>query len=332
MKMTKVLVLFSFFLLVFISGCGKNKKGDKVVLRLASVLPAEHPTSQAMEFFKNRLGEISNGKIEVQLFLNSQLGNATETIEFCQAGNIEMTGASVAPLTQFVPELNALSMPFIFRNSRHAYRVVDGPVGKLFAEKLRTINLHTVCFFDAESRNIMTKKGPITRPKDLRGMKIRVMSAPLMIDTVNALGASAIPMSQGEVYTALQTGVLDGWENNPPTTLTFKMYETGCIYYARTEHLMVPDLVLINKKLYDSLNEQMRGYINQAARETTEKQRELWTKGVKEAEDKLEKAGMKFNDVEKELFSKRVEKIYEEYYKKYGDEFKRICEQIKATK
>ncbi|MHC4122857.1 MAG: TRAP transporter substrate-binding protein [Planctomycetota bacterium] len=332
MKKITVLILLLLSISVLVNGCGKTEKGNKIILKVASVLPADHPSSEALEFFSKRLAEISKGKIEVRLFLNSQLGKESETIEMCQAGNLEMVFMSVAPLTQFIPELNALSMPFIFRDSQHMYKVVDGPIGKHFSQKLNAINLETLCFFDSGSRNIMTKKGPINRPEDLKGMKIRVMSAPLMVATIEALGASAIPMNQGEVYTALQTGVLDGWENNPPTTLSFKMYETGCIYYAHTKHLMVSDLLLINRKLYEALDDQTRAYINTVAKEATLKQRELWQQSEQKTIKKLEELGMKFNKVDKTIFSQRVDNVYEDCYKKYGDEFKRICEQIKSTR
>ncbi len=327
-----ILSLVLIFICFQICGCSKRQDGDKLVLRLATVLPSDHPSCQALEFFKNRLGELSQGRIDVQLFMNSQLGKEAETIEMCQAGNIEMIYVSVAPLTQFVPELNALSMPFIFRDNEHAYQVVDGNIGKYYSEKLKAIDLRILCFFDAGSRNIMTKTGPVIKPEDLRGKKIRVMSAPLMVDTVNALGASAVPMSQGEVYTALQTGVLDGWENNPPTTLSFKMYETGCIYYAHTQHLMVPDLLVINTGLYESLDDQTKKLIDRAASEATLKQRQLWNESETKTIEILKSHGMSFNDVDKELFSQKVEGIYDQYYKKYGERFKKICETIKATK
>lgn len=331
MKKFSVCLLFIVcFSLILIVGCGKTKSSDKTVLKIATVLPTDHPSSKALEFFRDTISEISGGKIQVQIFLNSQLGKQVESIELCQAGNIEMVFVSTAPLTQFIPELNALSMPFIFRDNIHAYQVVDGDVGKSLAEKLEKINLRSLGFFDAGSRNIMTKKGPVTGPDDIRGMKIRVMGAPLMIDTVNALGASAISMSQGEVYTALQTGVIDGWENNPPTALSFKMYETGCIHYAHTEHLMIPDTLIISKNFYDQLEPLAKSWVEQAAKKTVHQQRQLWQQSEQQTIDQLKAAGMVFNSVDKTAFKARVEPVYKRYYKKFGTEFKEICEKIKA--
>jgi tripartite ATP-independent transporter DctP family solute receptor len=339
----KIAYAFLFYLgcaLLFVS-CGGRDSGqggqqgaapEKAVIKIASVLPAEHPSSQALEFFKTRLGELSGGKIEVQLFLNSQLGSAEESIQNCQGGNIEVTFASVAPISQFVQEFNALAMPFIFRDKPHEFSVVDGEIGKKLSQKLEAIGLRNLCYFDAGSRNIMTKKGPIQKPEDLKGMKIRVMQSKLMVDSINALGASAVAMSQGEVYGALQTGVLDGWENNPPTALSFKMYETGCVYYAWTRHLAVPDLLLINLKFYNNLSEEMKGYINQAARETIVKQRQLWKENEQAAVEELKARGMKFNEVNIADFASKVGPVYDEVYAKYGNEFEEICKAIKDLK
>lgn len=305
---------------------------NKIVIKIASVLPAEHPSSRALDFFKNRIEELSTGNAEVQLFLNSQLGSAEESIQNCQGGNIEVTFASVAPISQFVPEFNALAMPFIFRDKPHEFAVVDGEIGKKLSQKLETIGLRNLCYFDAGSRNIMTKKGSIQKPEDLKGMKIRVMTSKLMVDSINSLGASAVAMSQGEVYGALQTGVLDGWENNPPTALSFKMYETGCIYYAWTRHLAVPDLLLINSQFYNNLSQEMKGHIDQAAQETVVKQRELWKEKEQAAVEELKGKGMKFNEVNIADFASKVGPVYDEAFAKYGKEFEEICKAIKDLK
>lgn len=327
------LIGFLLLVLITVTGCGNADPDapDTIELRLASVLPEDHPSSQALKFMKDRLATASDGRLDLQLFFNSQLGQETETIEMTQTGTIEMLFISCAPMTQFVPELNALTMPFIFRDSVHQYRVVDGPVGARFRDMLAEKALQVLCFFDAGSRNIMTKQGPITTPDDLKNLDIRVMGSPLMVATVNALGATAVPMPQGEVYTALQTGNLDGWENNPPTALTFKMYETGCTYYARTQHLMIPDLLIINTAVYEDLPPELRTVLDDVARETTEKQRQLWTAAEQDTIAILKEEGMTFNDVQKDLFIDRVEPVYADMYKKYGASFEDICEQIRNT-
>lgn len=326
-----LIVLIALSLCLFSLSCSQKKDDDKTVIRIASVLPEDHPSSKALEYFKERLSELSEGTIEVKLFLNSQLGKDTESIELCQGNNIEAVFMSVAPMTQYISDLNALAMPFIFRDSEHLYHVVDGQIGQLFAEKLKSLNFHILCYCYAGSRNVMTKKGPVRTPKDVKGMKIRVMGAPLTVDSINAIGASAISMSQGEVYTALQTGVIDGWENNPPTALSFRMYETGCLYYAHTQHLMIPDLLLMNLSFYSQLDPQLKSWVDLAADETQLKQWELWEQSEAEIIEKLKAAGMKFNQVDITLFRDCVKVVYDKYYDKYGQEYKNVCEEIMET-
>ncbi len=324
-------ILIAFFCCLPSLSCSRKEDDGRTIIRVASVLPEDHPSSKALVFFKERLKELSGDTVDVKLFLNSKLGKDTEAIELCKSNNIEAVFMSVAPLLQYIPDLNALAMPFIFRDSEHFYNVVDGQVGQMFAEKLKSNNFHTMCYCYAGSRNIMTKQGPVNSPEDVKGMKIRVMGAPLMEDSINAIGASAISMSQGEVYTALQTGVIDGWENNPPTTLSFRMYETGCVYYAHTQHLMIPDLLLMSQSFYSQLVPEVKGWVDQVTDETRDKQRQLWEQSEEETIEKLKLAGMKFNQVDKELFRDCVKGVYDKYYEKYGREFKKVCEEIIAT-
>ncbi len=312
------------------ASCGRREQAGETI-RIASVLPAEHPSSQALVFFQQRLEELSDGEVRVRLFLNSQLGNDIETVEMCQMGNIEAVFISSASMSQFIPELTALSMPFIFRDSEHVYAVVDGPVGDGFREKLGGINFRVLGFYDAGSRNMMTNTGPIESPADLAGMKIRVMPAPVLVDTINALGAAAISIPQGEVYTGLQTGVIDGWENNPQTAASFRMYETGCIHYAHTKHLMIPDMLLLNRSFYAGLAPHVRAWVDQAAREAELHQRARWQESEKATVEQLQEAGMKFNRVDLEPFRARVDSVYETYYHRYGPEYEAICRRIAET-
>jgi TRAP-type C4-dicarboxylate transport system substrate-binding protein len=178
---------------------------------------------------------------------------------------------------------------------------------------------------------VMTKNGPIECPADLDGKKIRVMPSRLMIDTLNAMGASATDMAQGEVYSALQTGLLDGWENNPPTCLSFKMYETGCTHFAWTRHLAIPDVMLLNKDYFTQLTEQEKQWVTQAARDTVSEQRRLWNEGEQQAVARLREANMTFNEVDMAAFRSAVASVYAKYYEKYGATFKQTCEEIRSV-
>lgn len=315
-----------------VAGCAGRADDGKRVLKVASVLPAEHPSSKALAFFRDRVKELSAGAMEVQLFLNSQLGDNIDTLDSCRGGNIEMIFTSISPLAQYNQQLHALSMPFIFRDTAHQYATVDGPVGREVEAEIDRTGFKCLAFFDAGFRSIMTKRGPVRTPADLGGMKVRVMSSPVMIDTINALGASAVALNQGEVYSALQTGVIDGWENNLSTTLSFRMYETGCKYMARTRHLAIPDLLLMNTACYEGLTDAERKTVDQAARETQARQRVLWAEDETKALATLKAAGMEFNDVDAAAFAERAAAIYETYYRKYGEPFKRLCEDIRGVK
>ncbi|MBM4017029.1 MAG: TRAP transporter substrate-binding protein [Planctomycetes bacterium] len=314
------------------AGCDRGAaEGGKRILKVASVLPAEHPSSKALMFFRDRVAELSGGRMEVQLFLNSQLGDNIDTLDSCRGGNIEMIFTSVSPLAQYNQQLHAMSMPFIFRDAAHQHAVLDGPVGREVAAEIEKAGFKTLAFFDAGFRSVMTKRGPVRAPADLRGMKVRVMASPVMIDTLNALGASAVALNQGEVYSALQTGVLDGWENNLSTTLSFRMYETGCRHMAWTRHLAIPDLLLVNKACYEGMPEADRRILEQGGAETHAKQRVLWAEDEVAALETLKAAGMTFTDVDAAAFQDRAAAVYDTYYRKYGPAFQRLCEAVKAV-
>jgi len=312
-------------------GCQRpsDSDRDKVVLKVGQVLPADHPTSRAMSFFKGRLEELSGGRIDVRLFLSGQIGSANELIMECRLGNVEAAVVSTAPLAQHVEILNVLVMPFVFRDNAHQYEVVDGPIGRKLDRHLAERGILAAAYFDSGSRNIMTKTGPIETPDQLKGFKIRVMSSNVLRAAVDRIGASAQPMSQAEVYSALQTGVIDGWENNPATCLVFSMYETGCTHFAWTRHVAVPDALIISRKWYDSLDDDLKQAVDRAADETRQKQRDLWREYEGQAIEQLEKAGMVFNEVDHEAFAKKFEGFYDRYTAQYGPEFGSLVEQIR---
>jgi tripartite ATP-independent transporter DctP family solute receptor len=316
--------------LVIVIGCGGQGDSGTTVMKVGYVLSDGHPTATALEFFQERVAALSNGQIEVRLFPNSQLGSATELISGCQSGNVEAAVVSAAPLAQSVPELNVLVMPFIFRDNAHQYAVLDGPVGETLREHVAGIDLLAAAYFDAGSRNIMTRTGPITIPADLAGLKIRVMDSNALRLAVGRLGATAVPMSQGEVYGALQTGVIDGWENNASTCLTFSMHETGCNHFAWTRHVSIPDLLVISRPWYDSLSTDARAAIDRAAREVRDEQRRLWQENEAKAVERLKEAGMVFNEVDQAAFLGGFEGFYDEFTQRYGASFGTLIERIRA--
>ncbi len=310
-------------------GCAK-KDGDRQVMKIGYVLPDDHPTAQAMTFFQQRLQELTGGRLTVRLFPNSQLGDANELIAGCQSGNVEAAVVSAAPLAQHVPELNVLVMPFIFGGTDHRYAVLDGPVGDAIRDHIRDVNLVAAAYFDAGTRNVMTNTGPIRTPADLAGMKIRVMDSNALREAVERLGATAVPMSQGEVYGALQTGVIDGWENNASTCLTFSMHETGCKHFAWTRHVAIPDVFVISQAWYAALPDDLRQAVDQAAADTRERQRTLWQENERQAVTRLQDAGMVFTEVDDAAFAARFEGFYDAFIERYGPAFGELLRKIQA--
>lgn len=320
-----------FISLAALAGCTRQPAESVTIVKVSWPLPIDHPTSEAMKFFEERVEELSDGRIDVRLFPNSQLGNANESIVGCQNGNIEAAVVSAAPLAQFVDILNVVVMPFVFRDSEHQYAVLDGDVGRILGEQIGKIGVVPLAWFDAGSRNVMTKQGPITRPEDLDGLKIRVMDSAALRDAVNTLGASAQAMSQGEVYSALQTGVIDGWENNPATCLAFSMHETGCKHFAWTRHVAIPDLLIVSRAFYEGLAPDQRDLLRQAALDTGVRQRELWQENEGRSVAALERGGMTFNEVDRDAFLARFEGFYDKYREKYGAIFADLLDRIRST-
>jgi tripartite ATP-independent transporter DctP family solute receptor len=300
-------------------------------VKVGATLPADHPTAEALTFFKNRLETLSGGQMSVRLFFSSQLGDATEMLELTQEGSLELAQMSAANIANVIPIANALAMPFIWRDMDHQHKALAGEVGDTIRAAAREHDFRVAAFLDAGTRNITTKTGPIKTPEDLEGLKIRVMNGPLMVDTIEALGASATPMNTGDIYTALQTGMLDGWENNPMTVVTLRMYETGCTYFAWTHHFSIPDVLVASDAFVTSLTAQERAWFDQAVAETLAKQRQLWASSEADMIAAMKSNGMQLNEVDLDPFRQRVAPVYSEYYARYGDEFEALCEHIRST-
>ena len=326
-----ILLIVSVAAAIGLSGCGPAEQdtAGPMILKVGQALPASHPTSRAMERFEQRVEELTDGRIDVRLYSSGQLGGTDQLIMLSQMGNLEACVVSAAPLAQYAEHFNVLVMPFIFRDNEHQYAVVDGPVGDELGEHLRDKGLHAAAFFDAGSRNVMTIDGPIRSPEDLGGMKIRVMSTNVLQETVACLGGVPQTISMGEVYSALQTGVIDGWENNPATCNAYSMYETGCTHFAWTRHVSIPDLLVLSRKWYDALDADLRQAVDRAAEETRQHQRRLWQEADEKAIADLRKAGMTFNEVDRPAFLARFGSFYGQSAEKYGPEFERLLTSIR---
>ena len=264
--------------------------------KLASVLPDSHPVHKALVYFAEQVGEKTKGEVKITVFPAGQLGQEKDYIEGVKVGAIEITKVSSAPLGQFAPSLQVVSLPFIWRNDAHQHAVLDGPVGARLMKDLEKNGFKGLAFFDAGFRNVTTQAGPVKVPADLKGKKVRVMQSKPLIDTINAFGATAVPMGQSEVYVALQQKVIDGWENNEPTVLTFNMQEV-CKYFTYTRHTSIPDILVMSKQVFDAAPKNVQTAILDAAAQAIPYQRKIWASYIDDAVKQLKAKGMVFNEV-----------------------------------
>ncbi len=233
-------------------------------------------------------------------------------MELLQIGSLAMTKVSAAPLEGFIPEMQIFGIPYIFKNRRHYWKVLESDIGKDLLLSMQRVKLHGLGYFDAGARSFYTTKKPIRSPKDLAGQKIRVMNSQTAIKTVNALGATPTPISWGELYTALQQGVVDGAENNPPTFYLSRQYEISK-YYVLDEHSAIPDVLLMSLYIWNNLSAQEKQWLAAAVKEGVLYQRELWEKATKDALKAVEAAGVKVIYPDKRPFQRAVQGMYRQY-------------------
>ncbi len=258
--------------------------------------PVTHPIHQSMEFFARQVDELSGGTLRVDIFPSSQLGNETKVIEQMQRGSVGFCVIGSATVGNFVPVIRLFSLPYLFHDEDHYWRVLSGPVGReLLGEISRLENgnpsgLTGIEFFDAGSRSFYTRN-EVRSMEDLRGLKIRVIAEPVSMDAVAAMGGAPTPVPWGELYTALQQGMVDGAENNPPSLLSSRHYEAAK-HYSLNEHTRVPDVLLMSLQSWERLPEHVQAWVQQAADESVVFQRKLWAEKTQESIEQLEAAGV----------------------------------------
>ena len=272
---------------------------------MAHGLDTNHPVHNAMVFMGERLAEKSKGKLKVLIYPSGQLGAERECLELLQIGSLDITKVSAAVLENFIEDYKVLSMPYIFRNRTHAFQVFDGEIGEKMLLKGEQFRLRGLTFYDAGSRSFYSKERPINKPEDLAGLKIRVQKSNMAVSMVNALGGSPTPISWGELYTALQQGVVDGAENNLPSFYTSKHYEV-CKYYSLNEHTAVPDVLLVGMDSWKRFSEQEKNWIKEAARESSIHQRQLWAESEKRSLEAIKAAGVEVIYPDKILFEEKT--------------------------
>ena len=284
-----------------------------------------YPTTEAIRYMGDLLSQWTNGRITVNLFPNMQLGGEKEALEQVQLGALEMTRVSVGVVGPIVDDFNVFNLPYVFKSLAQQHAVVDGEIGTGLLLKLEPAGLIGLGYMDAGSRSFYVKDKQITKPGDLSGMKIRVMQNPMFVDMVNAMGGNGVQIAYNELYTSLQTGVVDGAENNPPSYDEGKHYEVAG-YYTLDEHLMVPEIFVFSKKVWDTLSPSDQILIRKAAALCVIKERELWAAKETAALADLEKAGVHvLKDVDKTPFIEATQGVRDKYGAKYADLLKAIA-------
>ena len=299
----------------------------KMVLKAADVHPAGYPTVEAVERLGKKLEQATNGRLSVQLYPSMQLGGEKESIEQAQVGALAMARVSVGALGPVVDDLNVFNLPFLFRDTAHMQKVIDGPIGQELLDKVTnspSANLVGLCWMDAGARSMYDTKRPIRSIADLKGLKVRVMGNPMFVDMMNALGGNGVAMGYDQVFNALQTGVVDGAENNPPSFVFDNHYQVAK-HFTLTEHLIVPEILVFSRRIWNQLQKDDQELLKKFGREAQLEERMLWKQYEQQALDKMRAAGIEVQQVsDKKAFQDAVKPVWDKYGPRYAELIKRI--------
>ena len=300
---------------------------QKMVLKASDVHPDGYPTVAAIVSMGKKLEAATNGRLSVQMYPSMQLGGEKEAIEQAQVGALALARVSVGALGPVVDDLNVFNLPYLFRNTAHMQKVIDGPIGQELLDKVTDnpkAGLVGLAWMDAGARSLYDTKKPIRNLEDLKGMKFRVMGNPMFVDMMNSLGGNGVAMGYDQVFSALQTGVVDGAENNPPSFVFDNHYQVAK-YYTLDEHLIVPEILVMSKKTWDALSPAEQALVRKFAREAQFEERALWVQYEKSALDKAKAAGITITEIaDKKPFQDAVKPVWDKYGPKYADMIKRI--------
>ncbi|MET4388033.1 tripartite ATP-independent transporter DctP family solute receptor [Bradyrhizobium sp. F1.4.3] len=299
----------------------------KTVFKAADVQPVGYPTVAAVESMGKKLAEATQGRLSIQTYPSAQLGAEKETIEQTQIGAIQMLRVSAGAVGPIVDDINVVNMPFLFKNVAQSWKMMDGDIGHELLDKITAspnANLVGLCWMDSGARSFYNTKHPIKSIADVKGLKLRVIGNPIFIDMVNALGGNGIAMGYDQVFSSLQTGVIDGAENNPPSYV-FSNHYTAAKYYSLTEHLVIPEILCFSKRSWTALSADDQALIKKFAREAQLEERELWKKYETTAMEKAKAAGCEIVEItDKKPFQDAVKPVWDKYGPKYQAMIQRI--------
>ena len=290
--------------------CGSDTDSEITTLRLGHTLDTQHSVHKAMVHFGERLNALSNGAMNVKIYPSSQLGTEREMIELLQIGSLSMTKVSASPLEGFVPAMKIFSIPYIFRDNDHFWKVLNSEVGQGLLAGVEPFRLKGLAYYDAGSRSFYTNNKPVRTPADLAGMKIRVLNSPTAVRTVRELGGAATPVAWGELYTALQQGVVDGAENNPPSYYLSRHYEIAR-YYSLDEHTSVPDVMLMSLRVWENLTDQQQEWVDKAMQDSVIFQRQAWQESTLDSLAKVKADGVEVIYPDKKPFVEAVKPFHD---------------------
>ena len=284
----------------------------QTVLRSSDTHPDGYPTVEAVKYFGQLVEERTAGRYKIEVYHSAQLGQEADTVEQVRTGVIDLNRTSLGPWNGLIPETTVPSLPYVFRSVEHARTVMNGPIGDEILAAFEPFGVIGLAFYDGGARSFYNSKKPITAAADLQGMKFRVMQSDIFVDMVAALGAAATPMPYGEVYSGIETGVIDGAENNFPSYDTAKHSEVAK-FYSLDEHLIVPEVFVIAKTVWDTLTPEDQAIFRQAAKDSVSKQYELWDAKVLESRALVEAAGAQITTPDKQPFIDAMKPVYDKW-------------------
>ena len=304
-----LIVCFSSLLVYQITSQASDSEQNKKTIILAHGMHVSHPVSIAMDSLARYAEQYSDGQLKIEVYPSSQLGSERELLEQVQFGMVGITKVSGAKLENIVPAIRVFSLPYLFRDDNHLEKVLWGEVGNALLKEGEKYKLKGLAYYDAGERSFYTKDRPILHPDDLSGLKVRVQPSVSAMQLINTLSGSPTPLAYSELYTAFQGGIVDGAENNPPSFYSSRHYEVTN-YYVLDEHTAVPDILVINTDLWNSLSDRQKKWLNQAVEQSVADQRKLWQQAEQEALREVKKAGIEVIKPDKEPFRKKVQPIY----------------------
>ena len=308
------------------AGASLSLSAQNMVFKASDVQPEGYPNVVALQNMGKKLSAATNGRLSIQVFSSGMLGGEKEMIEQAQVGALQIARISLGPVGTVVPDVNVFNMPFVFRDEAHMRKVIDGPIGDELLNKITasSVGLVGLGWMDSGTRNLYTKK-TVKVPADVKGMKIRMMGNPLFVDTMNAMGGNGISMSHTEVFSALQTGVIDGAENNE-NTFTANNYHTLVKNYTLTGHLIIPEIFVFSKISWDKLSKEDQALVKKFSREAQMEQRELWDKRTQESYKIMKDNNVTVSEIDKKAFFDMTQPVRDKYGAQFADLIKQINE------